>query len=592
MKIKNLKYIIIAATISLTGCSDYSSIESEEIAASIEYLENESEEIISSNMQEDDTVPNIYFEQNSKDEYVNYPHVTIDDIILTLEEKKIFIDHNQVQLFYDLNSHLEMSNNTDNEFQNLVLSFFDVEKNFEEAFNSNLITKTKNHLNSELYDSINNDIYWDKLLYVVNENNKKFLSNEEDNIFFRIYEYEAYNDDEIKIVIHYLHNFIDYVKNNYPEFDMKLFACHLSDLKLCHYGNDEVFDGLARTYTDGLISTYKYKDTYTLDFSKIGDIFNHEFKHFISSSCQDDLKKNLGTGFTTDNSNYNSTFLWRFLEEATANQLANNISGNKMQFYEDSCYLLDTIEMVNGFSGVKKGSILEVSIYHDPISLVQQFMIPTNNTQESHEWLIENLEMLACYSTLYSSEYYSYLLNMENKFNIAIDEMFYYNEEATVLDNESYQQFIYILEENANLQLLRLGIAGLAIMNQNYNQELTLEDHLYLLKLLDYRIHEQDIYEETNFNLTISHTLEYNTYYKSLLSSYFSYIAKEYNVVIEDVRDKYYDLNLETYILSNAFTEQEKEYYKGLYQEATYIDYTDEVMSNILEGYSKKIGTN
>lgn len=551
------------------------------------------DECANNNFEENETIEetnndNIYFEKyTDKDKNQNE---TMDEIILTLEEKGISVDSNHKSLFSDLNSNLETSNKTNDEFEKLIISSLNIDKYFEEAFTSDVATvDVENHLDSNLYDSLNDDVYWDKLFDIVKTNNEKFLSEEENNWLVELYDYEVLSDEEINIVINYFHDFINQIKIDYPEFDMRGFTCHLSELKLFHYNG--INGNLLETWSNGLISVCKYDENY-MDFSKMKDLFNHEFKHFISTGCIDKRESTTtilrtGININSEDYDYSSVFSWRFLEEATAHQIATNISGNELLFYEDGCYLLDTIEMVNNFSGIKEGSILEQSIYHNPISLLQQFMILGNNQEELQNWLMENLEMLGCYNLLHSSDLYLYEGAFEDINGIAFNEDFKFKDDSTVLDKESYQKFIYTLEENANLHLLRLGIANISLMKQGRDEKLSLEDLIYLLKLLEYRINEQDSYSKRYYKLTIDHNQQYNNNYESLITSYFKYLENEYGV--ENVSEKYKEISLDSYSLSDAFSDLEREKYSSLYNKVSYIEYTDEVLSEIKEEYCKKI---
>ena len=610
--IKRLKIFGMAFTIStnsivlLNGCSNDSYIEnsddSEEpldITTDDYNIVTEEETTIANNDyqtedQEEELVDekplNIYFEKYEEANQ-NYDEI-IDDIILTLDEKGIVLDESQENLVDDLTYNLENSDYSNNEFEDSIISSLNVEKYFDEAFTSEVATvKVKEHADSNLYNSLEDDIYWDKLFDVVKENNAKFLQDEIDE-YDELFDYQALNDEDIVIVIDSFHKFIDQIKLDYPEFDMETFACHLSDLKLCY---DNGVDGsIMHTNSDGLISIRKQYDDYFIDLSKIKDLYYHEFKHFISGHCDDEHKVGamiVDTGLYISFSpvyEYSNAYIWKFLSEATARQLENDISENPLPTYVGQCYLLDTIEMVNNFAGVEQGSILEEAIYHNPISLIQQFTIPENNTSESKKWLLENLKMISCYDLLNGYiKLWSYEMCLENKG--ILDVPSYEQEIGEVLD-ESNQKMIYTLEEYANLQLLRLGIVNLSIMNQIREEGITLDDQIYLLKLLEYRINEQNQDDSKRFNLEIGNTPYYYENYESLLTSYFYYLHCEYG--IDNIGEIYQGIDLNSYVLSDAFSDLEREKYSALYQNLD-INYNDtSVLSEIKESHCKKIGVN
>lgn len=483
----------------------------------------------------------LYF---SKDQYDD---VTFDDIFLTLSERGITVNEDHKQLYADLFWNLENYSNELMGDAKYIIDSLEISSLFEEAFLSNIATKViENHHNLSLYNEENNDIYWEKLFKIVKDNNQAYLNSDEDAWLKEYYLYEEYNDEEIHIVIDYLQDYFNSLIGDYPNFDIKTFACHLSELKLLHFrpNTDRVFE----TWTNGIISSSKYSDDKYLIIALMKAFLDHEFTHFATTNCEDGRSLNpciLSTGLNLNGKLV--TFSWRFLEEAVAHQYAEKLTNETLPFYEINCYILDTLNLVNQLSD-ENNSILDAAIMQNPIYLIQQFNNPYEFDEQGKTWLYKNLEMLSCYNLLVTN----YLVIFDDEVNIESERL------------------IYGLEENANLQLLRLAVSSLSL-----KQDLSLEDNLFFLKLIEKRIAEQDSYLKTYYKLKNKHSRDYDDYYQDILNAYFCYLEKTYNV--ENVSKLYDTFDYESYELTQE--------YGYLMEDLTYVNQDNEYILSIMKPY-------
>lgn len=327
--------------------------------------ENEALDVLNSNEKEQ----TLYF---SKDQYDD---VDFDEIFLTLSERGISVNENHKQLYNDLFLNLENYNNELTDDTKYIIDSLEISSLFEETFLSDIAIKgITSHRNLSLYDEVNNGIYWEKLFKVVKDNNQAYLNSDEDAWLKEYYLYEEYSDEEIHIVIDFLQDYFNSLINDYPDFDTKTFACHLSELKLFHFrqNTDRIFE----TWTNGIISSSKYSDNKYLRIALMKAFCDHEFTHFATTNCEDGRNLNpciLSTGLNLDG--ILATFSWRFLEEAIAHQYSKELNNEALPFYELNCYILDTLDLVNQLSD-ENNSILDAAIMQNPIYLIQQFNNP------------------------------------------------------------------------------------------------------------------------------------------------------------------------------------------------------------------------
>lgn len=515
---------------------------------------------------------NIYFEKYNDDSDEN--NITIDEVILNIDEKGLITKVETDKLHSNLVDNLLYDGGNKSLLSIQLLSFLNIEKYYQQALVSDAVTKkVSHHSNSLLYDTVNNDIYWDKLFEIVKKNNEKFISiqEEKDGNYNK---YESFNDEEILMVIDCFHDFVDSVKKDIPDFDIETLACHLSDLSLCYENTTKESYNLAYTSYNGLITFPLYHDCYP-DLNKMKDVLYHEFKHYISFPCSDEKRFsdfNLTcTGILNFENHYNyNPFYWKCLEEALAEDYSCFLMNNNPSTYTGFRYLFDTIEMVNSFSNSKEGSINEFSIKHNPIAILQQFLVLGNDSVEQELWLKQNLMMLECYN-MDVNNYITYASYYEKKFNKSIIKNYSLNDKSSIVSEKEYNQCVYTFLEEANIQLLRLGVGGLAIMKDNSECCCTLDDLLYLLKLLEYRMNQYDLLVKKDFDLTLEHTDNYNEKYNTIINLYLDYLQESYND--DDIQKQYQEMDISSYELSNGFSNIKKEKISSLYEEITVAAY-------------------
>lgn len=549
LKIFSITLVLIGNLWTLNGCSESANVtnmySTNMETSSIENENNEEiEEVEYAPINEEKS---LYYEKSNSDK-----EVTLDDIFLTLKERGITINLNQEQLYNALYSNIDEFNQIISDEVNIILSEMDIEDSFEYAFLSESVTKKiSEHTDLTLYDETNDAIFWEKLFDVVKKNNKDYLSSKADEWKWikEYYSYEEYTDDEINIAINFFHNFYNQVKEDYPEFDTQTLACHLSELKLFHYQPN--YSSIYVTWTNGVISTSKYSEKEYLDISLMEAYLIHEFVHYLTTTCSDGNQQNIQIVSTGVNfKDKYSCFLWKFLEEAIAHQYAQKVTGERLPFYEENFYLLDTINLINNLNN-ENNSILDSSIMHNPIQLIEQFNNPFSKEEQEIKWMNENLKMLACYETIYGDT----LILFKEKVDIESEEI------------------LYGLEEIANLQLFRLAVTSISL-NSNY----TMKDSMYLLKIIEKRIHEQDTFFQKKYNLNDEHSNSYNSYYQEIQDTFLAYLEKEYN--IDNAARIYQEFDYNDYYLNQIYGD----YNNSL----SYILQDEEYVKNLMRQYIKQ----
>lgn len=507
---------------------------------------------------------NIYFEKKTDLE----DDTSIDDIILTVEERKLSCSSDLKDFNEELVENL-IEDKSKAGIKTIAIDALNVERYFYPTFLSKNIThEVEKHTYTRLYDSVNNDIYWKNLFNIVKENNKKYqkeIKEKHKSSSIEIIGYEPFTDEELKLMLKYIQKFVAKMKADKPDLDMKNLACKLNDLVLGYELDYENTSALASSLYSTIL--FPLVDGCYPKLEEMEETLDHEVKHLINNPCVDEIHEDFSIDSTGVNIEANdifeySPFNWRFIEEAYAEK----DSTTEPQAYPRDRYLVETLEMVNGFVENDIDLISEYGIEHNPIGVLQQFLVLGNNNFQNQQWILQNAIMLECYNAISSSKKNSiYIYSLERKygFEISYDTE---NIRNSSFSNYSWNQINRYLLEEANLHLLRLGLSGIALNLENSGRNLTKKDCLYLVKLLNYRIEQHSLKIQELLEISSINSEYYIAEKERLLERFESYLLEQ-SILSDELDITINDVNLDTYILSDAFSEKECEYYRSLFKE-------------------------
>lgn len=348
------------------------------------------------------------------------------------------------------------------------------------------------------------------------------------------------------------------LKITHPSFDVERLACMLEN-HVVIYEREGVFNANCYAYNTKDQTGYPLIEGKTPDMEAFSRINYHEFKHLVSQPCPDEVSNDISlsaSGIDIDYK-YDSNkefmleegyfgkhlpFYYSFIEEAEADNYINDYLNLKAETYNLEAFILENMELSLFLEeGFTLDAFMTCGLYHNPIALIQQFPIPDGTQEEEEQWLIAQLQMLECY-------------------NITSDYMKFYM--FSSLEEEDRKESLSALQMTADIQMLRNFLLNLSTYSTtNYN--ITEEDYYYLLHLFEYRLEVQrnKILEKQEVN-SIS-TIHYEALRDDLLKEFFTIFTKdEY-----EWEKNYNQYKLSDGKLSDAFTEEQKEYFQNKYLE-------------------------
>ena len=524
-----------------------------------------------------------YFQRNQKED------LTIDDIILTIEEKGHHLSNSAQEYFNSLN--LEDYINETNKSTVALYGLAINEDIYAALTDQNIIQTIENHQNIELYDSDKDQIKWDLLKNKIKTNNNNALKKDEEKkktIPLCYKGYESLSDSDINIIINQFQEVTNDIKLHYPSFDIKELACHLEKLALLYETNTENTNQNILAYTaenDNLIAWLVYDNNYP-DLNSFYDINEHEIKHYITQICdcyKEESRRNdnhslytiIPTGINIDNPHnqyimdYYQPLRYSFIEEALAEKYARK--DDYLTTYIINNEALNNIQMALSLTDYyDKDMFMKSSTLQNPIAMLQQF--PVSNANKNQ--FLDNIRMLSAFETTVST-------SSNSTYQFAHLHL------LTVESPESINQQLICY---ANLELNRIFFQNLIIMNES-TQDFNLEYNIYLMKLFSMRTNQcikdlDEIYE------TNTSTQFYETYYPMLVTTE-TYLSDKYQTSREDIEQLFIDMNVETFDnFPKSISTDKIAYYKSLYNElATGIGLDKNVFENYKQSklvYNKK----
>lgn len=454
---------------------------------------------------------------------------TIEDLRLTLEEKglarlslsaRTAIDNISKTLVNDINYDYISALGADD------LSIF------LSPFLTDVVDK---HSNEFLYDVENDDIYWEQLPELIYVNNLLFIGKDcqYKGIEKKDSPYESLSKEDIISVLNQLEDFVHYIKDTYPNYDMKHLACVLSQ---CTFLYDHFpSNAIAATGTSGIrwnVINGKYPN-----LSSFITTNEHEFKHLLCAECEDE------NGYSGQNNEYywasftgvegflDSRLSMTFIEEATAEELSAQMTNRDMDCYLINEEILNNIRLVLSMQDdYEPDGFLKYGLLQNPIALIQQ--LPLLNVQKYS--FADNVRMLAAYEDMIGNGPYDFIFAI-NKLKGC---------EGFPFDKSAIDVYKSLLNY-AQIQLSRMFYTNLIVLNET--KDVPLDYNLFMLRLFEKRM---DIaYRAINFYLKkivpdIDLT-DYENYASYHLDNFLSYLSNTFHMSISRLNELYREYSLD-----------------------------------------------
>lgn len=544
-KAQKLKIMAASLALSMFGCTI---VKNSNFSHMLEYREN-------SIITFDEVDPTgIFFHKTVHDK------ITLHDIILTNSERDIVETDS---LFY---KQIVASIEEDS----FPIQQLHIEENLSSAFLAPSITNViMTHKNHSTYNSESNDIIWDKVVEIWIKNSEERVKLDQQYCQFahsqNLYlELSVLEKEKIIFLSKQMQEFIYEVRQQLPNLDMKRIACQLEEMSFCYSEH---------SYPNALLVSDHFTLIFPRSFGALLDVeimkkdLFHEFKHILATPCDDEVKNQLyfpsQTGIYTildpeakeDKEKRNAytwyylPFDWLFLEEAGAETFSSELVQQLPTTYSlERRMQQDMLLGISVLPYFDKNVFVKSSLLHNPIALLQQFPIPDIGDQE--QWLYQNAKMIECYNILSSNQaFLNYILNIEE---VKGYEHIFKRQNGTF--GKDAQKILLSLEDSADLQLFRIFLINMI----NCDKQLELNDYIYLYQLMNMRIqiHRSSIFHY--YGITIE-----DTYYQKKQ-------AELKQSLIHSLEEQFHqDVSLEEHIdeLSNCFSNEERQYYRQLWQE-------------------------
>lgn len=545
-KIRNLQIYAAALTLLLSGCS----------------LKGNTQGNSSSEM---NRIFSVISESSDNEIFKRTYHSSADydRMILTLEEKGI---NNLSEEAKKAIESVSFYNSTPYDFS--WVECFQIDDFYHAAYtHPNITRRVKEHSNTEFYDSIFHTITWDKLIERVVQNSNAYVKKEDNGNL------SAVSVNDVRTILGQLENFTKGVQKDYPEYDLEHLACQLSALSL-------VYKEVPNPDITTLASTnYASIEWYLDDAGKkpvleTSIMLNeHEFKHFLCSYCQDEVRQKENVYITPSGLIYgaNTSLNFSFIEEATAEEYAAERNGKPEVTYYEKREVLDTIRFVLSLQkDYEADGFLKYSLLQNPLGLIQQFPVLENQTY----YFKNNLKMLASFNACLSALPYVFTQNVES---ISGYQKFYEN-------TDKKKEVLSSLGTYAGVELSRLFLTNLVVMNDT-ESSMSLDYTFYLMRLFEKRM-DNVFAAMSDYQKIVMSSANYKAIYKERLGAFFQYLSTKYQISLGNVRQLYEEYSINQAISYPSFVdEQRKTFYQEISQENYDSDFLREQSKTNLQYY-------
>lgn len=407
------------------------------------------------------------------------------------------------------------------------------------------------HSSSKLYDDENDNIKWELVPSTILYNSYCYSN-------LRGSSCSLLSSSEIEAKVATMRQVVEKVKEDFPSYDMKSFACNLEKCTI----TEEVLKEdttIAEVSAPHIFNNTKWEEDALVD--------THEDIHYVMLTCEDIEKEKafsrVSGGVAVETmpysapgqyqSGYYNRFRYPFLEEIYAELYAAEITSRKQEHYLYFDEVLTLLQLVLGLQdNYDIDQILENLVYHDPVAFIQNFPVYGDDLDQ---YFVSNLQMLkACDILLRKNKWYIDLVeenHMEEKFST---------------------EGIFELKKMALDQIEKTFFNQLILLNEGHKGELKLEDFFAMIKLF-YRYEE-----DANYSLTQVACSNYNgeyddIYYVQGSKNYqyknilFQYLSSQFTLSYDKIVNDYSNyINQENYQFPNVLGSDKQEFYQTLFE--------------------------
>jgi len=370
------------------------------------------------------------------------------------------------------------------------------------------------------------NFYSSDLSQIIRKNNQKFNVSEANTKYYTL---ENYDDLELEMISLYI---LDYLKSeikNVENYDYNNLFCNIKNLKL-YKGYSKIdpfvkgmFDDeelVLIIFEDNILNEYlklsnlsEVKDAYDFKNFRYKTIY-HEVYHLLQDKC-DHIDNNYSLfGMSIRKGNESSPFDFRYLEEAQAEIN----SGTPDTYYQARrmAELLKLSCLIN--PATKLADIDNITLYKNPVESLEKLGIMTREEQ------IRFIKMNTTFS-IGDQEISGFLIEILERNgldieNVTIGEV---NEIFRSIKNESIIEMLRFFYKN--------------LLDVNINNNISLEENLYLLKVLETKIDIQYFRSDREYEQNI---VLYNKF-KLYRDYMFNYLSNKYNEPLINIENTYKD---------------------------------------------------
>lgn len=415
-----------------------------------------------------------------------------------------------------------------------------------------------NHQYETYYDEEKDSIDWDSLAHKIYLNGLNPPQND------KLKETSNLSIKEIKKKLKNMKYFLAILKRDFPNYDVKELACNLENYSFLK-GNvkDKDENTLAWTTHDSITYLINKNLENKLDI-KQEEIDYHEYFHIFINSCQDITEKENIAGLYDgvyihspfspeyyDNNELDELAILRysydFLQEIYAELYSSEIAQSEQTSYIELDEILNTIQITLGVDeNYQIDSILRDLIYKDPITFIKHFPV---YGRDKTNYFLNNLRMLKSFDIL--------LLGQDRQ------SWYYEYVEKNGLNND---EAIKNLKSMSLSQLSKIFFHNLIILNENYKEELNLQDNYYLMRLFEKMLYNSSCAIDNIYKYRIGSVDDSS--YKLEKEDFIIYLSKKYNLNKQDIINEYKESNCIEFININYelpdFFGDKKDYYSEL----------------------------
>lgn len=440
---------------------------------------------------------------------------------------------------------------------------FGIEESLDKEL-ENIISNEVKHSSdfSMFYDEKKDNLKKDLLFLKVKINSLCLKSDKTKN-------YQQLTDDEYKILINQLYDYIEVLKRKYPNVDIENLMCNLFNISF--FKNVDEFND-EENITYAVFYPWHIVWNVPLDskdiFEKYKKINYHEFSHLNHSYCPCECDKNVlisGNSVILSNKILFGTkefglqpYYFKFMLEFLSEKQASDMYGENTSVYLEEGEVIDNIEFALSINPkYRLGTLMDSNIYRNPLLLYKSFPY-------IYDWKVEltdYLTMLECYDYCFGNDLDSYL------------EFYSIEDELTIADNQATSvstSFSYY----SRLKHIEIFYKNLFFLNESYDVDM-LEYSLFLVRLFE----ELMLKQEKNSNYE-------NPYLETTLlegrEMFIEYLKEKYYLYsYEEILNIYYGMNIESFNNFPTNIEEEKKDFIIRFVENINIDIHDKASTLI-----------